>query len=798
MSKNETYVYTACPGWGDHEYCTIKTIVKDGKIVRTEKADYTGPEADQGFICQKGIASARNPYSPHRLLYPMKRVGARGEGKWQRISWEQALDEIAAKMIELREKYGPKSIVMWNMHGGTPPTMGLDNLLGMRFTEVLAAVDPSAGYGVDNGAIYSSFFDMGNSFAYTGYDPRLIPLAKYIIVWGANPVENQHRLARHLVKAQENGAKLVDIGLVFDGTAGKADWFIPVKPGSDTALALAMAHIIIKENLYQVDYLLKNTVAPFLVRMDTKQFLRDENNNYQAWDAGEGKPISVAPREKDIAAAAPALTGEYTVDGVACKPAFQLLVEHLEQYTPEWQEPITGVSVETVYKLTHEYASTKPALLMGVLGMRYQNQGEAHRAHVLLGLLTGDIGTFGGGVTSSLNPMTFPFGLNDHPIAYPEGRPVKTTFMRLMDWFEQVKSDQPWPMRALIKTGSNPLHNLPNRGRWVNDILPKMELIVDYDVWLTDTGELADYLLPDCMSFERLEIIYPASYSHIVLQEPAIEPIGEARAPTYLYTELAKRLGVGEFFDKTEEEWLELRLQSQDPSISSITPPLTMERLRKEKRIRAAVPDIPYNPAGLFGFLTPSGRIEFYAELLADMDEAFAKYRPPLEVMDEKKMEKYPYHFFSGRQRFFMQSMFTDDPWMVKLSGDEPAARMNPIDAVREGLKDGDMLECYNDRGKVRAIMRVDEAVPPGTVHVWFGWRQRQFEEGTYAELLLPLSSKETTDALANRWWDIIEQQGKGGNYYVGGESGLAGAWDCLWDCLCAIKKVERKNGGQS
>ncbi len=798
MSEKEKYVYTACPGWGDHEYCVIKTIVKDGVIVRTEKADYTGPEADQGFICQKGIASARNPYSPQRLLYPMKRVGARGEGKWQRISWEQALDEIAAKVIELRQKYGPQSIVMWNMHGGTPPTMGLDNLLGMRFTEVLGAVDPSAGYGVDNGAIYSSFFDMGNSFAYTGYDPRLIPLAKYILIWGANPMENQHRLARHIVKAQENGAKLVDVGLVFDGTAGKADWFIPVKPGSDTALALAMAHIIIKENLYDREYLLKNTVAPFLVRSDNGKFLRDAEGSYLVWDEAAGATASVAPRIKEVPSPATALTGEYTLDGAVCKPVFQLLVEHLEQYTPAWQAALTGVPVETVYKLTHEYASTKPALLMGVLGMRYQNQGEAHRAHVILGLLTGNIGTFGGGVTSSLNPMTFPFGLNDHPIAYPEGRPVKTIFMRLMDFFEQVKTEKPYPFKAMIKTGSNPLHNLPNRGRWINDTLPKFELIVDYDIWLTDTGEQADYLLPDCMSFERTEIIYPASYSHVVLQEPAIEPQGEARPPTYLYTELAKRLGVGEFFENSEEEWLEMRLHSQDPSISSITPPLTMDRLKKEKRIRANVPDIPYNPAGLFGFLTPSGRIEFYNELLADMGEAMAKYRPALEVDDAEKRKTYPYHFFSGRQRFFMQSMFTDDPWMVQLSGGEPAARMNPIDALKEGIQDGDMVECFNDRGKVKAILRVDEAVPPGTVHVWFGWRQRQFEEGTYAELLLPLSSPETTDALANRWWDIIEEQGKGGNYYVGGESGLAGAWDCLWDCLCDIKKVNGKNGGQS
>ncbi len=798
MDENEKVVYTSCPGWGDHEFCVLRTFVKDGKIVRTEKCDYTGPDADQGFICQKGIAGARVPYLPGRLTYPMKRAGERGEGKWQRITWEQALDEIAAKMLELREKYGPESIVVWNSSSSTPPTLGLDNLMAMRFTEAWGGVEASTGSGVDNGAIYSCLFDLGHSFAYGAYDPNLLPEAKYIIVWGANPVENQQRITRGLVKAQENGTKVVDIGLIFDATAGKADWFIPVKPGSDTALALAMANILIRETLYDREYLLKNTVAPFLVRGDTGKFLRDESGSYQVWDESTGAAVSVPARNREMPGAAPALAGEYTVNGVACKPVFQLLTEHLQGYTPEWQEPISGVPVATVYQLTHEYASAKPAILIGVLGMRYQNQGEAHRAHVLLGMLTGNIGVRGGGVTSGWNPMNWPFALNDQPIGFPEGKPKNTKTIRNMDFFEQVKSDKPWPIRGFLKTGGNPLHNYPNRSRWTVDVLPKMELFVDYDIWLTDTGEMADYVLPACTTFERMEIVYPASYNHVVLQEPAIEPVGEAKSANWFMTELAKRVGLGEFFGKTDEEWLAMRIQTRDPMIAGIDPPLTMERLKKEKRVRIAAPPIPYDPASIFGFLTPSGRIEFYAEQLSELGEAMAKYRPAYEVMDEKKKEKAPYQFFSGRQRFFMQSCFTYDPWMVELAGGKPAARLNPVDAVTKEIHDGDLIEFFNDRGKVRAYARLDEAIPPGTVQVWFGWRHTQFEGGTYAELLIPSASPETTDELANFWWNLIIQQGRGGTYYVGGESALAGAWDTLWDCLCDVRKVEGKNGGQS
>ena len=793
--SEEKFVYTACPGWGDHEYCAIKTIVKDGKIERTEHIDYTGVEADQGFICQKGITSGRHPYLPGRLLHPLKRVGERGEGKWQQISWKQALDEIAEKLLAIRDKYGPESLAMWNLPASVPPSMGLSLILGSRFTGLWGATDPIHGYGLDNGPVFATYYEMGTSFGYSSADPRLVLESKYVIIWGANPLENQQRLARNLVLAQDKGAKIVDIGLVYDATAGKADWFIPVKPGSDAALALAMANVIVTEKLYNQDYLLKNTVAPFLVRNDNRQFLRDEAGSYVVWDEASQSPMSVAAKEENPLVKA-CLTGAYTVSGVACKPAFQLLLEHLQAYTPEKQEVITGVSPETVRKLTMEYTSSSPALVLGALGMRYVNQGETYRALNLLGVLTGNIGKRGGGVTYGGGVANYPIIFMDYPIMYPLGPDGnKTKCVRQADFFEQVVSGKPFPIKAFLKVSGNPVHNCPNRSRWIEETFPQMDLIVEYDIWMTDTGEYADYVLPDCTSFERMEIISSACYDHIVLQEPAIEPMGEAKPPVFLFTELAKRVGLGEYFDKTTEEWLDMRLQSPFPMISGITPPLTIERLKKEKMVRAAVPEFPNHPFDSLKLATPSGRIEFYVEQLADMGEALARYQPAAEV--GKEDEKHPYQFFSGRQRFFMQSLFTDNPWMVKLSGGGPAARMNPLDAEKEGIVDGDMVECFNPRGKVRATLRLDEAIPPGTVQVWFGWRQRQFEQGTYSELLLPIGGRDTIDALSQRWWDSLEQTGKIGNFLAGGKSLIAGAWDSIWDCNCDVRKVNGKNGGK-
>lgn len=796
--SEESFVYTCCPGWGDHEFCAIKTIVRDGRIVRTEKADYTGAEANEGHICQKGIMSCRQPYNEKRLTHPLKRIGERGSGQWEKISWDQALDEIAAKMVELRDAYGPQSFAMWNVVASVPPSQGLGALLATRFMGLWGATDPIQGYGLDNGPFYAAYFDMGDFYKYMTTDPANFDSSKYLIVWGANPIENQMRLAKHIVEAKSRGAKVVDIGLLFDGTAGYADWFIPVKPGSDPALAMCMVNLIISREQYDAAFLLEHTVAPFLVRDDDNMFLRDEAGNYLVWDSAAGVPVSVTPGVKQIDCATVELEGAHVIDGVACRTAFARLREHAALYTPEYQEDITGVPAADAVKLTDEYVAAKPAYILGALGLRYQNQGESYRAFYLLGMLTGNLGTPGGGVTSEMLPAGYPMIFNDAPITMPLGPDgFKGVWQRQCDFYEQVETGQPYPIKALWVTAGNPVHNCPNRGRWINEVFPKLELIVDIDIWMTDTGEYADYVLPDCMPFERYELVASASYNHIVLQEPAIEPVGEAKDPTFLYSELARRLGLGEYFDKTALEWIDIRLQSKWPMIANIQPPLTIERLKEEKLVRAVTPPVPWDPFMGMQFNTPSARLEFYSERLVPVGAQMAAYREPLEVPTAATLasgeSEHKYQFFSGRQRFFMQSMFTDDPVMAELSGGKPTARINPIDAAAEGIIDGDKVEVFNQRGHVVATMRLDQAIPPGTIQVWFGWRRDAFEEGMYSELIVPLGGRETIDDVANLWWDCVEAQGGvRSGFGTGGIAGMAGAWDTIWDCACSVRKVER------
>jgi len=792
--SEESFVYTACPGWGDHDYCAIKTIVKDGKILRTEKVEYSEPERCDGHICQKGLLSARQPYSPDRLKVPLKRVGERGEGLWEEISWDQALDEIAAKVLDITNTYGPASIAMWNLPAGVPPSLGLGNLLTNRFTGLWGATDMIISLGLDNGPTYSSYYAFGPmGMTYIMNDPRNYIGADLILIWGCNPIENQMRSAQNLVRAREEGAKIIDLGLIFDGSAGFADEFIGVAAGSDGFLALAMAHYIVANDLYDAEFLKTHTIANYLVDTATGLLVKDTAGNYLIWDTATNAACLVAPKGGAIHAVDPAFFGTYFIAGAAVKPVFDLLKEHLAQYTPEKAERISRVPAARIISLAHEYAMAPNAFIVSAFGMRYINQGESYRAQHLLGILTGNLGRPGAGVQVGGQITSYPIMLNDGPITFPNGAEgYKGNGVGCPEFFAKGSSDEsPW--HAFICISGNPVHQMPDRGRWLK-LLSQCELIVDFDIWMTDTGECADYVLPDAMPFERTEIITTAPYNHVVLQEPAIDPPPGVHDAVFLWNGLAKRLGLEEYYDKTAEEWLALRLETDYPLIAALDPPLTWERLKKEKMVRTLAPAEPkFDPFLGLAFDTQTGRIELYAERLHPVGLGFPTYRPCLESPVIDGNDTYPFQLFTGRQRFFMQSMFTDDPINIELSGGEPSTRMNPADAIAKGLFDGQKVEVFNQRGHVVTILEVDESVPPGTVHVWFGWRRRQFEEGTYSEMVTPFAGPGSVDESARKWLAdcIIEGEpfcaGLNPNLYS------AGAWDAYWDCACDIRSYTAK-----
>ena len=790
--SEEKFVYTACPGWGDHDYCALKTIVKDGKIERMERVIYSDPEEPDGLICQKGCLTCRMPYDPARVQYPMKRAGERGEGKWERISWDQALGEIADKLKQIAEESGPDKVVLWDFPAGIPASAGVRQGMINRFFHLYGPTSPLGSVGLDNGPFYTELYLVNTSIPHIMIDPRNIIGADLVYVWGCNPVENQMRMAQNLVRAREAGARLVDVGLVFDGTAGLSDEFIAVKAASDGHLAMAMVDYILQNDLQDNDYLIFKTNAAYMVREDTGMLAQDANGNYLVFDNVTNELKAVAPAYGDLPSNDLALFGSFEWNAIKLTPVLQKLKDHARQFSIEKVADRVGLPASKIEQMAYDYTHTENVYIVAGYGMRYYNANETYRLLNLLGVLTGRLGKPKNGVIEALQIGGYPMAFNLDAISYPMGQFVTNEVdMRAHEWFAIAEREDS-PYRGFICTSGNPVHQQPDRNRWLR-IFKNMDLIVDIDIWMTDTGELADYVLPELMSFERKDIIATAWYNHVILQEPAIEPQVDAIDFCELFTRLGKLMGYGEYFDKTLDEWLDIFLDTDYPPIASVQPKITLERLEKEKMVRANFPAEPkFDPWSFFGDkqATATGRMEIYADRLTEVDRALAT---PIEPKRIGKSKEYPYQFFSGRQRFFMQSSFTDDPINIEMSGGEPATRLNPKDARELGLEDGEMVEVYNENGHVVTKLDIDESVQAGLVHVWFGWRARQFKEGTYAEVTSQFAGPESVGPVEDKWWKDHIDVFHFGNPNIMFTSSEAGSTDMYWDSWCNIRKYEEK-----
>ncbi len=738
----EKVFYNMCPAAGCHQNCVLKLWVRDGKIYKVESADYPDDPAER-CICLRGLSSLRLVYHPDRLKYPLKRVGERGEGKWERITWDEAFDTIASKLLEVKEKYGPESVEV-SFGGSSSEGILLSGwLLGPRFANAWGTGGYLEGLGwIDDGSTAAaSLLTLGVSEQ--DHTAKDFIHSKMVILWGFNPAVTNYREMKFILDARDKGVKIVVIGPVFNATAAKADWWIPIRPGTDAALALAMMNVIINEGHYDKGYMAKHTVGPFLVREDNKAFLKSANK-YLVWDEKSNSAKSYDT------VASPALLGDFTVDGAHCKPAFQLLVERASQYPPEKAAEITGVPAETIRKLALEYATSKPAAIRVAFGMSRTFHGCLnYRAIIPLAAITGNIGIHGGG--ASMEGVTTPIGLNFKKVTSPfetsgakvaldeEGGVNRVSLIGGMKTipgaqnatrgWAAIRDGKPYPIKAFIRTYRNPLVCSGHIDGW-REIYKQMELLVVSDIFMTRTAEWADIVLPEATIFERDDIGMKRSY--IVRLEKAIEPLYEAKPPLEIWSELARRVGLGQYFQFTAQDYIEMLLDSDHPSVAGITP----ERLEKEKIVRVNFPATPPVPFADKVFPTPSGRIEFYQERLAEFGEELPIHKESLESPRSSPLaQKYPLTFFTVKWHTRSHSLLANVDWMQEIAP-EALLHINPVDARKRGIKDDDVVVAFNDRGKVKIKARLNEAFPPGVVNVYHGWWPEHFIEGHFNDLL--------------------------------------------------------------
>lgn len=710
---------TACAHNCGGHFCGLNVTVRGQEIVKIEPADF--PDERYRRLCMKGISYTQMQAHPQRLLTPLKRVGERGAGKWAAISWEKALDEIAEKMSAISRVHGAESNMFLPYSGQLSVLNGLNGAY-LRLAAALGASGTSLReFGLDS-AVPSGIEDMlGAGSAYHSNHFSDLPNSRLILIWGGNPAQSAMNWWNFFLEAKRAGARIVTVDPRFSLTASKSDQWIPIRIGSDLYLALAMLRLIIENDWMDKDFILRHTVAPLLVREDNGKFLQtkdlrrfSDQDKYLVWDESVGS--SVPANEAD----SPALSGRRRVSGIPCRTAFDLLREMLQPYTPEFASTKTGLDAGQIIELARQIAETKPARIFTLYGIdRWHHGATFGRLIATIAAFTGNLGIPGGGAGVGGSPES---GLPASEFPTPNGQvhcPVNP--LKLPD---QILSAQPYPIKSVFVAFGNWLNQFPDQNRLRHEVLPKLELLVVADHFMTETARWADYVLPAAFFFEREDMVKgPGPY--IQYQPAIVPPTGESRSDFEIAAALAKRLGCGEAFAKPPGEYL-----AEVLAYNESTRHISLETLREKgvmERRLAPNWEIVHSDRQ---FKTASGRVEFYVERLLPLGRALPDYESPFEAFPENELTaQYPLVCLTEHSRYRVHSAFTQSPWLREIEK-EPYATMNPADAQKRGIADKEYVRIYNARGWVVLRASLTESVPSGAVYLSQGWQSNDFRAG--------------------------------------------------------------------
>jgi len=618
----------------------------------------------RGFLCGKVAKYLDREYSPHRLLYPQKRIAKKGVGRFARITWDEAFDTIAKKLGAIANEFGPESILPYSYAG----TMGLLNFSGMdrRFFHRLGAsrldrtiCSAAAGAGLTA--------TLGNRYS---TEPEQFPNAKLIITWGANIHGTNVHLWPFIVEARRQGAKLIVIDPVRTRTAALADRHLRVNPGSDLALALGLMHVIIGEKLHDADYIEKYTNG------------------------------------------------------------FDALAERARAYDPEHVTALTGIAKEDIIQLAREYATVRPAVIRANLGVqRSERGGNAVRAIAALPALIGSWKELGGGLQFSTSHA---FQFNRKALEMPELGPAARLVNMSQLGSALTALDDP-PVKAIIVYNSNPAAIAPDQNQVLKGFRREDLFTVVLEQFQTDTADYADIVLPATTFLEHTDLYLAYGHYHLQLARPAVAAPGECRSNVEVFRELALRMGFQEeCFKDSEDNMIRALLSSGHPFLEGIT----LERLDREHSVRLSVSaeGTPYLPFAEGNFGTPSGKCEFGAEAL--------DYAPPVESRfgDASLRRKYPLELVSSKNDDSMNSTFGN-----RDSVDQQTSVLHIAsdDAERRGIRSGDLVRAFNDRGSLILKADVDGVVSSGVVRApAVRWAKRS-QDGRNANAL---TSERLTD----------------------------------------------------
>jgi anaerobic selenocysteine-containing dehydrogenase len=658
-------VRAACPH-DCPDTCGMLVTVEDGRATKIQ-GDPSLPITN-GSLCTKVAFYLERTYSPERVLHPMRRIGPKGEGRFERISWDEALDTIAARFKAIAAD-DPRSIAPYSYAG----TMGLvqGSSMDRRFFHRLGAsflartICAEAGFQGYKATIGGTLGTDAENFVDT----------PYIIIWGANPIVSNLHLWSRIVEAKRRGARVVCIDPVRSQTAEKSHWHLAPYPGTDGALALAIMHVLIRDDLLDHDYIRDHTLG------------------------------------------------------------FDQLAERVRDWTPERAARETGLAAADIEQLAREYGSAKPAAIRVNYGLnRCAGGASAMRAITCLPALTGHWRSPAGGVLLSTSGT---YGVDgaalERPDLYPSDPRFPPRTVNMATIGNELLASDP-PIRSLVVYNSNPVAIAPDSNKVRAGFAREDLFTVVLEHFQTDTADFADILLPATTQLEHWDV--HKSYGHLygLSNEPAIAPLGEARSNAWIFRELARRMGFTEPCFAEDDETIASQAFSRDHPRSGN---LDWDTMKRDGWQRMALPK-PYAPFASGGFLTPSGKCEFYSETLAKQGvDPLPHYVPPREgpTSNPALATKYPLAFVSPPARNFLNTTFANLPRFLKAEG-KPWLDMHPDDAAARGLADGDRVRIRNDRGAFHAWVRCDTNAPGvrvGVVSAPSIWWQKLSGDGNNA-----------------------------------------------------------------
>jgi anaerobic selenocysteine-containing dehydrogenase len=726
--------------------CGHLVHVSDGKVRLVEGAFWepttidgrTMPADYPPRVCLRGVSQQENLYSVNRIKYPYKRVGERGSGKWQRISWDEAATLVAEGLQKAQAKAGKDAVWIAPYTGSLSILEGVVGV-GFRFASVIGACagdfegdnegDSSTPCGwnyvlADPAATAGGIFD--------GHESTDFLNSKVIVLWGNNVAETSIPDWRVVLDARAQGATVVAIDPRFTATSAGADLWVPIRPGTDTALIDGIINYVIQNKAYDAAYLKQYTVAPFLVDTATGKWLRSGaaglagKDDYVVVDTGGALKRASDAKEPQLAPAAGAVAGK------PWATAFQLLADTMAKYTPEYVAQITDLEAGQITALAELWARNHPVGVRAGFALSHWYRGDlTMQALLTLQALTGNIGVHGGGVT------TFAGGLLTTAFDLPGWwAPEGTTMFSVlepMQFYDAVMNGKPHPVKAAWFMVDNFAQQMSDRNKTI-EALKALDFLVVSDYVMSATADLADVVLPSCTYLEKTDLLSSNNF-YLQYMPKVVEPLWESKSDLDQVKLVAEKMGVGQYFDKTADEYLKEILHIGDPKADANVNGLTWEQLTSGA-YHLNTPTLPYVPFDTKEFPTKSGRIEFYVEMLVPFDQALCDYKPQIEATaDNPLAKKYPLTFLSTHTRFRTHSQYCDLTWMNEItSNGEGFLEINPADAAARGLSDGDVVRVFNDRGEMKVKARLTESIKPGVVNCYQGgWDTlavKQYVEG--------------------------------------------------------------------